>query len=106
MTDINYTIDEGEVEITALDEASCSKVTFRCRSALVTVPLGVLKSPSSLTFTPPLPEKIQDAVKVLGMGVLNKYVFEFPPSATMIPKKYDAFGKMNNSSVLTASSHR
>ena len=44
---------------------------FRGDVALVTVPLGVLKS-GKLSFHPPLPEWKKQAVRKLGFGLLNK----------------------------------
>ncbi|KAG0211818.1 hypothetical protein BGX28_007408 [Mortierella sp. GBA30] len=44
---------------------------------LVTLPLGVLKS-NSVTFSPPLPERKQIAIKRLGFGTMVKVVLYFP----------------------------
>ena len=52
-------------------------VTYRCRFCLVTVPLGVLKRPELLTFTPHLPEWKLSAIRRMGFGLLNKVVLEF-----------------------------
>jgi Flavin containing amine oxidoreductase len=38
---------------------------------LVTAPLGVLKK-GSITFSPPLPARKQEAIERLGFGLLNK----------------------------------
>ena len=45
---------------------------FFSKKALVTVPLGVLKS-GDIEFSPPLPEKKQNAISQLGMGLLQKH---------------------------------
>ncbi len=45
-------------------------------AAIVTVPLGVLKS-GAITFDPPLPDGHADAVRALGFGVLSKSYFRF-----------------------------
>ena len=45
--------------------------------ALVTVPLGVLRS-RALAFDPPLPREKQDAIDQLRMGLLNKVYLRFP----------------------------
>ena len=50
---------------------------FSARSALVTVPLGVLKA-GSIDFTPPLPEAVAGPIERLGMGVFNKIFIQFP----------------------------
>lgn len=46
-------------------------------SAVVTVPLGVLKA-GSITFDPPLPDDVAGPVSRLGMGVFNKIFLQFP----------------------------
>ena len=45
---------------------------FYSKKALVTVPLGVLKS-GDIEFSPPLPESKQNAISKLGMGLLQKH---------------------------------
>ena len=50
---------------------------FRARSALVTVPLGVLKS-GAIEFAPPLPAAVAEPIERLGMGVFNKVFIQFP----------------------------
>jgi len=45
---------------------------FYSRKALVTVPLGVLKS-GDIVFVPPLPKNKQNAISELGMGLLQKH---------------------------------
>jgi monoamine oxidase len=50
--------------------------SFEGPAAIVTVPLGVLKS-GAITFDPPLPDGHARAVKALGFGVLSKSYFRF-----------------------------
>lgn len=50
--------------------------TFEGPAAIVTVPLGVLKS-GAITFEPPLPEPHSKALNALGFGVLSKSYFRF-----------------------------
>jgi monoamine oxidase len=50
---------------------------FQGDYALVTLPLGVLKA-GTVTFTPALPQRKQQAIRQLGMGVANKVVLRFP----------------------------
>ncbi len=50
---------------------------FTAPHALITLPLGVLKA-GAVTFSPALPERKQAAIRLLGMGVLNKLVLKFP----------------------------
>ena len=45
---------------------------FFSKKALVTVPLGVLKS-GDIEFSPPFPERKQNAISQLGMGLLQKH---------------------------------
>ena len=51
--------------------------TFAAASAVVTVPLGVLKA-GTIAFEPPLPESVAGPVERLGMGVFNKIFLQFP----------------------------
>ena len=53
------------------------KREFRADSALVTLPLGVLKR-EAVTFEPPLPPRKLSAIRALGFGTLNKCVMLFP----------------------------
>jgi monoamine oxidase len=50
--------------------------SFEGPAAIVTVPLGVLKS-GAITFDPPLPEGHTHALNALGFGVLSKSYFRF-----------------------------
>lgn len=50
---------------------------YRADIAIVTVPIGVLKS-GKIEFSPALPERKQGAIDRLGSGVLNKLYLRFP----------------------------
>ncbi|KAF9991360.1 hypothetical protein BGZ65_000762, partial [Modicella reniformis] len=50
--------------------------TFNCSMAVVTAPLGVLKS-QQISFMPPLPTWKKQAIQRLGFGLLNKLVLVF-----------------------------
>ncbi|WP_297698778.1 NAD(P)/FAD-dependent oxidoreductase [Mycobacterium sp.] len=50
--------------------------SFQGPAAIVTVPLGVLKS-GAITFDPPLPDGHARAINALGFGVLSKSFFRF-----------------------------
>jgi len=50
---------------------------YHADAAVVTLPLGVLKS-GKITFNPPLPSTKLTAMSHLDMGVLNKLYLEFP----------------------------
>lgn len=50
--------------------------SFQGPAAIVTVPLGVLKS-GAITFDPPLPDGHARAIDALGFGVLSKSFFRF-----------------------------
>lgn len=50
---------------------------FTADKVVVTLPLGVLKV-GRVTFSPPLPKTISDAIDKLDMGVLNKCYLRFP----------------------------
>lgn len=49
---------------------------FEAEQAIVTLPLGVLKQ-GSVAFVPALPPQKQEAIRRLGMGLLNKYFLRF-----------------------------
>jgi len=66
---VRYGKDGVEVETSAGD--------FVADKVVVTFPLGVLKQ-ASVKFEPPLPESKQEAIRRLGMGVLNKVYLKFP----------------------------
>ncbi|KAF9995366.1 hypothetical protein BGZ80_004170 [Entomortierella chlamydospora] len=53
--------------------------TLDCTAAVITVPLGVLKS-QQIKFTPQLPTWKEQAIKNLGFGLLNKLVLVFENS--------------------------
>lgn len=50
---------------------------FQADHAIITLPLGVLKS-GQVTFSPALPARKQTAIATLGMGTLNKCYLQFP----------------------------
>jgi hypothetical protein len=59
--------------------ASASTATtsvLDCDYCVCTVPLGVLQQ-RKIEFVPPLPQKRQEAIDGIGMGLLNKIVFRF-----------------------------
>jgi monoamine oxidase len=62
---------------------------FTADAAIVTLPLGVLKS-GTIKFFPALPEKKQAAINRLNMGLLNKVVLKFPQQ--FWPEDYHGFG--------------
>lgn len=55
----------------------CDRATFQADRAVITLPLGVLKS-GTVQFSPALPNAKQKAIQRLGMGTLNKVVMHFP----------------------------
>jgi monoamine oxidase len=55
---------------------SSADATWTADIAIVTVPLGVLKS-GAITFHPPLPERKQQAIARLGVGSLTKMFLTF-----------------------------
>ncbi|WP_210484686.1 flavin monoamine oxidase family protein [Microvirga antarctica] len=58
--------------------AETGRGTLRAKAAIVTVPVGVLKS-GSLAFTPGLPDEILQALDGLGMGALTKVALRVDP---------------------------
>jgi len=45
---------------------------FEADAVVVTVPLGVLKRPDAIRFSPPLTQRKQEAIKRIGFGCMNK----------------------------------
>lgn len=67
---------------------SSDRETVRCRRALITLPLGVLKN-DKVVFDPPLPETKRSAIARLGVGAVNKVFLRFenpfwPPDTTIL----------------------
>ena len=69
-----------------------NKGNFRADAAIVTLPLGVLKS-GTVKFSPALSEEKQAAIARLDMGVLNKVVLKFPK--VFWPENREAFGYLS-----------
>ncbi len=69
VTDVDWSDDSTVRVITRKSEFTADK-------ALITLPLGVLKS-ASVKFTPALPEATANAIAKLEMGVLNKCYLRF-----------------------------
>lgn len=55
--------------------------TYNARTAIITIPLGVLKS-GGVEFHPPLPPSKQRALGGLGMGPVGKFVYRFAEPLT------------------------
>lgn len=66
--------------------------SFTADVAIVTLPLGVLKS-GIIKFYPELPKNKQEAINRLTMGVLNKVVLKF--SEQFWPQEYHALGYLH-----------
>jgi monoamine oxidase len=66
-------IEHSEAGVTVTTDRGA----FTAPRAVITLPLGVLKA-GAITFAPALPERKQAAIRLLGMGVLNKLVLKFP----------------------------
>lgn len=67
--------------------------TYTADAAIVTVPLGVLKS-GNIRFMPDLPKEKQLAINKLGMGVINKVALQFP--ATFWSNKSEFIGNISS----------
>jgi polyamine oxidase len=70
-----------------------SQGNFEAEVALITLPLGVLKS-DAVTFSPPLPKAKQAAIHRLSMGVLDKIVLKFPEA--FWSEDYDILGYLSD----------
>ncbi|NES21736.1 MAG: NAD(P)-binding protein [Symploca sp. SIO3E6] len=78
--DLDLRLEEKVVEIKYGNQevvVTTEKNSFSAAAAIVTLPLGVLKS-NTVTFQPPLPPAKQQAIKRLAVGLLNKVVLLFP----------------------------
>lgn len=64
--------------------------SFEGPAAIVTVPLGVLKS-GAIAFDPPLPVGHAHAVSALGFGVLSKSYFRFDRRTWKVPNAFYLF---------------
>lgn len=74
VTAVRYSdgLEGGQVEVECADGA-----VHRADAAVITVPLGCLKS-GDIAFEPELPAWKQEAIERLGFGDLNKVFLEFP----------------------------
>lgn len=79
--------DASGVEIVTRDEH------YRAGRALITLPLGVLKK-GDVRFDPLLPAKKQQAIRQLGMGLLNKTYLRFP--RTFWPDESTFLGRLSS----------
>ncbi len=70
-TPVNQIVRRGASVVVRAGDRS-----FEGPAAIVTVPLGVLKS-GAIAFDPPLPDEHSQAVQALGSGVLSKSYFRF-----------------------------
>lgn len=81
-------------------EVITNKGTFQAERAIITLPLGVLKS-GDVTFTPALPESKREAIDRLGMGLLDKviHVYEDAFWQDLMPEdRREVFGRIDESS--------
>lgn len=53
-------------------EVQTDRHCFRADAVVVTVPLGVLKRPGALRFSPPLSARKLDVIRRIGFGSMNK----------------------------------
>lgn len=68
---------------------------LRARSAVITVPLGVLKA-GDIRFDPPLPQDKVRAIEALGFGCLAKLAYLFDKSDVWWPKTQYTFARANS----------
>ena len=81
--EINYE-DDGNVMVSYFENGVVSHANSR--TALVTVPLGVLKA-GTISFTPNLPQDKQDVISNMGFGSLNKCIMYWEdPNDVVWPK--------------------
>ncbi|NEQ71443.1 MAG: FAD-dependent oxidoreductase [Symploca sp. SIO2D2] len=78
--DLDLRLEEKVVEIKYGNQevvVTTENNSFSGAAAIVTLPLGVLKS-NTVKFNPPLPPAKQQAIKRLAVGLFNKVVLLFP----------------------------
>lgn len=63
------------------------------RAAIVTLPVGVLKS-GAVRFTPQLPQRTRDGLAGLGMGALSKIALKFNGERFGVPTGMDIFERL------------
>ena len=80
------------VEATGVRAETAGGETFTADVALVTVPVGVLRS-GAITFRPELPAAKREAIAAMRMGVLNKVALAFPRVAW--PRELHFLGQMS-----------
>lgn len=85
---LNHIVQRVEYTQTGV-QVVCDRETFTGDRAIITLPLGVLKS-GSVNFSPALPASKQKAIRQLGMGSLNKLVLRF--SKVFWEKKAEIIG--------------
>ena len=73
---VTFYTDAGYTDAGHTDTGHTEAGQHSASAAICTLPLGVLKR-GSVTFAPELPERVQLAVRRLGMGVLDKVVLTF-----------------------------
>lgn len=71
---------------------TCQNRVWRARTAIITLPLGVMQS-GSVVFSPALPGAQQSALRGLKMGLLNKLVLTF--SDPFWPQAYQHFANLS-----------
>lgn len=74
--EVRYGTDGVEL-VTSNARTNCNPVTYKGDVVLCTLPLGVLKHPNAIQFTPALPDWKKAAIQRLGFGNLNKVVLCF-----------------------------
>jgi monoamine oxidase len=73
LNQIVQSVEYGEDGVTV----TTAQGSFAGDYAVITLPLGILKS-GSVSFSPPLPAAKRAAIRKLGMSVLNKVYLHFP----------------------------
>lgn len=85
LSEVVQQVNYGEAGVSIRTEQGA----YEADRAVITLPLGVLKS-GSVQFSPVLPEAKQDAIQSLGMGLLDKVYLRFPH--VFWPREADLLG--------------
>ena len=77
---------------------------FFAKTAICTLPLGVLKTFSETAFEPPLPPRMQEAIKGTHVGILEKLLLHYPSAWWPDAKKVASYTFLQTSSTPTETS--
>jgi monoamine oxidase len=78
------------IRMQSADDSAVEAEEIEADAVVVTVPVGVLQQPDSISFEPELPTWKTQAISAIGMGLLNKVILRFPRPFWRLQSKVDA----------------